>query len=133
MIRRYILTSILYNGGVTALLEFLVQCQDMYKDDVEKQGSANGIKWSDRFELYNKQHMGVDSDMLKKVRNMYAHALDTEYQDLYRDLLSMDISTIACICNYFGVDYTPERLHEFIEDNVHFVEGICRFGGDNGS
>lgn len=36
MIRRYILTSILYNGGVTALLEFLVQCQDMYKDDVEK-------------------------------------------------------------------------------------------------
>lgn len=132
MIRRYILTSILYNSGVTALLDFLMQCQEMYKDDVMSWGKSSGHSKKELFDLYTEMHVGIPVDILRNVRNYYVHDFDEEVGELMKWISITTYSDIACLCNYFGVVFDYDEIVKLYDSTLGYLETILEFKNNGG-
>lgn len=133
MTRVYILTGILYNSGVTALLDFIVQCQEMYKDDVMEWGKTSGVGKKVLFTAYSQQYIGVPIDLMRDIRNYYVHDFDTKPEKVLDYIEVITSSDIACLCNYFNVEFDGNEFDKIYNVCIDYLKMVVEFKSNGGA
>lgn len=133
MVRRYILTAALYNADALSILDFIVQCSEMYKDDVFNGTPEDGSKVVMRFHRYKMAMGGFNHHLFRRVRNIYIHAFDTSLDALYTDLLVLRVSDIEQACIYFGVPFDRMDVFNKLRRTRQLIKYMLNLEELNGS
>lgn len=126
MARKYILVTILFNGGPFTLFDFIVQCYEYYRDDVLRWDGRVGKDSDVWFKNYKDIFGGFNIELYRLFRNLYVHDFDEKCWQILYNLPRVTPEVILEACEFYDIvdDFGIER--DFIVDIIERATGAVQ-------